>query len=111
MSKYIVYLCFVAFLLVACEKEVPAHYLIEVMNETLDADITFMIAGDTVFTEPGVLEATQAEPGSQNWSMHIEFPNPPHIIDEVGTVEIDSHKRFTIYGERGAYEYRWDEIE
>ncbi|MBN2620704.1 hypothetical protein JXB22_06385 [candidate division WOR-3 bacterium] len=85
--------------------------MIEVMNETIDAEITFMIAGDTVLTGPGVLEATQAEPGSQNWTMHIEFPNPPYIVDEVGTVEVDSHKRVTIYGERGVYEYRWDEIE
>ena len=111
MSRYIAFLCCAAFVLVGCEEEIPAHYIIEVMNETLDADISFVIAGDTVLTGPGVVEATQAEPGSQDWSMHIEFPNPPYVVDEVGTVEVDSHKRFTIYGERGIYTYRWDGIE
>lgn len=111
MNKSIACYCCIALLFVVCGEEQPGHYAIEVMNETLDADITFIIAGDTVITAPGVLEATQAEPGSQNWSMRIEFPNPPYVIEEVGTVDVDFHKRLTIYGERGVYEYRWVTIE
>jgi hypothetical protein len=111
MKNIIAYVVFICFLCISCQEEVPAHYRIEIFNETEDGDITFAIAGDTLYTSPGEIEVTQTEPGSQSWTMHIEFPNPPYIVDEVGSVDVDSHKRCTITGERGVYAYRWDDIE
>lgn len=111
MKKNIVYISLFCLLCIYCEEEIPGHYRMEIANGTVDAEITFYIMGDTLYTSPGDMEVTQAEPGSQSWAMHIEFPNPPYIVDEAGSIDIDSHKRCTITGERGVYAYRWDEVE